>query len=58
MVFAGSVIGILLILGYCVSRVKAKLEAKKNMQTLFNTKWDILEYVHKADHVSPEQDAR
>jgi hypothetical protein len=38
MVFAGSIIGGLLILGYCFSRVKAKREAKKSIQTLFDTK--------------------
>ncbi len=38
MVFAVSVIGGLLLLAYCVSRVKAKREAKKSIETLFYTK--------------------
>jgi len=38
MVFAVSAIGGLLLLAYCVSRVKAKREAKKNVETLFYTK--------------------
>ena len=37
MVFV-SVVGGLLLLGYCVSRVKANREAKKSIQTLFDTK--------------------
>jgi hypothetical protein len=38
MVFAVSLIGGLLLLGYCVSRVKASREAKKSVQTLFDMK--------------------
>jgi outer membrane murein-binding lipoprotein Lpp len=38
MVLSASVIGGVLILAYCVSRVKAKREAKKSIQTLFYTK--------------------
>jgi hypothetical protein len=38
MVLSVSVIGGVLILAYCVSRVKAKREAKKSIQTLFYTK--------------------
>jgi hypothetical protein len=39
MAFASSVIGGLLLLGYCVSRVKANRERKKkSVQTLFDTK--------------------
>jgi hypothetical protein len=38
MVFAGSVIGGLLLLGYCISRVKAIRETKKSVRTLFDTK--------------------
>ena len=38
MVFAVSVIAGLLLLAYCVSWVKAKREAKKNVETLFYTK--------------------
>ena len=37
MVFV-SVIGGLLLLGYCASRVKASREAKESIQTLFDTK--------------------
>jgi hypothetical protein len=40
MVFAVSVIGGVLLLAYCVSRVKAKREAKKSIETLFYTKQD------------------
>ena len=38
MVFAVSVIGGLLLLGYCVSRRQAIREAKKSVPTLLNTK--------------------
>jgi len=38
MVFVVSLIGGLLLLAYCVSRVKAKREAKKSIETLFYTK--------------------
>jgi hypothetical protein len=38
MVFAVSVIGGLLLTGYCVSRVKATREAKKSVRTLFDRK--------------------
>jgi hypothetical protein len=40
MSFAVSVIGGLLFLGYCVSRVKANRETKKSVHTLFDTKFD------------------
>jgi hypothetical protein len=40
MVLAVSAIGGLLLLAYCLSRVKAKREAKKSIETLFYTKWD------------------
>jgi hypothetical protein len=39
MVLAVSVIGALLLLAYCsVSRVKSRREAKKRVQTLFDTR--------------------
>jgi outer membrane murein-binding lipoprotein Lpp len=38
MVLSASVIGGLLLLAYCVSRVKAKRAAKKSIETLFYTK--------------------
>lgn len=38
MVIGVSVIGGLFLLGYCVSRAKAIRGAKKNVQTLFDTK--------------------
>jgi hypothetical protein len=42
MVLAVSVVGALLVLAYCfVWRFKAKREAKKRVQTLFETKKDL-----------------
>ena len=38
MVFAVSVVGGLLLSSYFISRVKARREAKKSIQTLFDTK--------------------
>jgi hypothetical protein len=38
MVYAVSAIGGLLLVGYCISRINANREAKKSVQTLFNTK--------------------
>lgn len=38
MVYAISVIGGLLLSGYCLSRVKANRETKKSIQTLFDLK--------------------
>ena len=38
MAVAASVVGGLLLFGYCISCVKAKRETKKSVQTLFDTK--------------------